>query len=95
MKTCMRQQLIHIVLQIGNAGTLVAQGCQDGRQRFECFISGTLLTRNFIYRWLQLILHVLSFRGHVPDQLIQPHCIHVAVPPDFGRPWTQWGPGLP
>ena len=53
--------------------------CQEIGQRFERIISGTLLAQNFIYRWLQLIFHVLGFRGHIPDQLLQSHRIYVVI----------------
>ena len=71
MKARARQQLIHVALQIRNAGTLVAQDIQEIRQSFECIISGALLAQNFIHRWLQLIFHVFGFRGRIPNQFPQ------------------------
>ena len=71
MNAAMRQQIIRVVLQVGDAGALIAQGRNQLRDMFQRFIRRGLLTEDSVHRRLKLIFHILGLSGNIPKQLLQ------------------------
>ena len=79
----MRRQLVHIILHVWNAGTLMAQGLEEARDRFQSVVSRLLLTNDFVHGRLHGVLHFLSFSGHIPTQLLKPDRVLIIIPQIF------------